>query len=137
VLFFGRLPQWYPLRRQAIVAGIAAILALGAPVSGVARPRAAQAVIAQEQLPAEARDVLDRIHTGGPFVSERDGVVFGNRERHLPAYPRGYYREYTVRTPGVPDRGPRRIVCGGRTPRMPDACYYTPDHYNRFLRISP
>jgi len=137
VLFFGRLPQWYPLRRRAIEAGIAAVLALGAPPWGAAQPTVAEAVIAQEQLPAEARDVLDRIHTGGPFAYERDGAVFGNRERHLPPFPRGYYREYTVTLPGAPDRGPRRIVCGGRTPRMPDTCYYTPDHYNRFLRISP
>jgi ribonuclease T1 len=137
VLFFGRLPQWCPLRRQVIGAGIAAVLALGSPLPGVAKQQAERSVIAQEQLPAEARDVLDRIHTGGPFAYERDGTEFGNRERHLPPYPRGYYREYTVMTPGVPDRGPRRIVCGGHTPRMPDACYYTPDHYNRFLRISP
>jgi len=137
VLFFGRLPQWCPLRRQVIGAGIAAVLALGAPLSGVARQQAERSVIAQEQLPAEASEVLDRIHTGGPFAYQRDGAEFGNRERHLPTYPRGYYREYTVMTPGVPDRGPRRIVCGGTTPRMPDACYYTPDHYNRFLRISP
>ena len=137
MLFFGRLPQWCPLRRQVIGAGIAAVLALGAPLLGVAQQQAERSVIAQEQLPAEARDVLDRIHPGGPFAYERDGAEFGNRERHLPPYPRGYYREYTVMTLGVPDRGPRRIVCGGHTPRMPDACYYTPDHYNRFLRISP
>jgi len=137
VLFFGRLPQWCPLRRQVIGAGIAAVLTLGAPLPGSAKQQAEQAVIAQEQLPAEARDVLDRIRTGKPLAYERDGAVFGNRERHLPPYPHGYYREYTVMTPGAPDRGPRRIVCGGRTPRMPDACYYTPDHYNRFLRISP
>ena len=48
--------------------------------------------------------------------------------------PRGYYHEYTVRTPGVKSRGARRIVCGG-TARTPDACYYTDDHYQSFRRI--
>jgi len=136
VLFSGRLPQWCPLRRWAIGVGVAAVLTLGAPLPGTAKPPA-EAVVTVEQLPAEARDVLDRIQTGGPFAYERDGTVFGNRERHLPSRPRGYYREYTVVTLGAPDRGGRRIVCGGHRPRMPDACYYTPDHYNRFLRISP
>jgi len=134
-LFSGRLPQ--PLRRWAIGAGIAAALALGAPIGVQAKPQVVAEAIAVEQLPAEARDVLDRIQTGGPFAYERDGTVFGNRERLLPSQPRGYYREYTVATVGARDRGPRRIVCGGHRPRLPDACYYTPDHYNRFLRISP
>ena len=134
--FSGRLPPWRALRRRAIGAGVAAVLAFGAPLAGVAEPEVAAAV-AREQLPAEARDVLERIPSGGPFAYERDGIVFGNRERQLPARPRGYYREYTVPTPGAADRGARRIVCGGAQPRVPDACYYTPDHYNRFLRISP
>ncbi len=60
--------------------------------------------------------------------------MFGNRERQLPAKKRGYYREYTVRTPGVAHRGARRIVCGGAK-RMPDACYYTSDHYTSFREI--
>lgn len=76
------------------------------------------------------------IHQGGPFVSERDGVVFGNRERLLPIRKRGYYREYTVPTPGLTHRGVRRIVCGGK-PKAPDACYYTADHYESFRRIAP
>jgi ribonuclease T1 len=60
--------------------------------------------------------------------------VFGNRERVLPDRPRGYYREYTVRTPGERSRGARRIVCGG-PPSAPDACFYTSDHYQSFQRI--
>lgn len=69
-------------------------------------------VIAIVELPAEARDVLQAIKRGGPFAYERDGAEFGNYERILPRQPRGYYREYTVRTPGARNRGARRIVCG-------------------------
>jgi ribonuclease T1 len=85
-------------------------------------------------LPREGRAVMTQIRAGGPFRYGRDGVVFGNRERMLPAKPRGYYHEYTVPTAGARDRGPRRIVCGG-PPRTPDACYYTDDHYRTFRRI--
>ena len=78
--------------------------------------------------------MLLRIRAGGPFQFDRDGVVFGNRERSLPLRPRGYYHEYTVRTPGERTRGARRIVCGG--PRAsPEVCYYTDDHYQTFRRI--
>jgi ribonuclease T1 len=85
-------------------------------------------------LPAEAREVLARIHSGGPFRFERDGVTFGNREHSLPLRRRGYYHEYTVTTPGERTRGARRIVCGG--PRSaPEVCYYTDDHYATFRRI--
>ena len=80
------------------------------------------------------RDVHALIRKGGPFRYDRDGVVFGNREQLLPAKPRGYYHEYTVRTPGVKNRGARRIVCGGPK-TAPDACYYTDDHYRSFRRI--
>jgi ribonuclease T1 len=90
--------------------------------------------IASTSLPPEAREVILLIRKGGPFPHDRDGVVFGNRERLLPAQPRGYYREYTVRTPGARTRGARRIVCGG-TPTAPDACFYTDDHYRSFRRI--
>ena len=75
------------------------------------------------------------IYKGGPFKHDKDGVVFGNRERILPAYSRGYYREYTVRTPNERSRGARRIVCGGSKPVAPDACYYTDDHYASFRKI--
>ena len=90
--------------------------------------------VASTSLPPEAREVILLIRKGGPFPHDRDGVVFGNRERLLPAQPRGYYREYTVRTPGVQTRGARRIVCGG-APTAPEACYYTNDHYRSFRRI--
>jgi ribonuclease T1 len=82
-------------------------------------------------LPADARHTLALIHKGGPFPYDKDGSVFGNREGALPKKPRGYYREYTVRTPGSRDRGARRIVAGGSAGEF----YYTDDHYRSFRRI--
>ena len=86
-------------------------------------------------LPPQGQDVMEQIRQGGPFRYEKDGTVFGNRERLLPSQKRGYYREYTVPTPGLRHRGARRIVCGGQQPRSPDACYYTEDHYSSFRLI--
>lgn len=91
--------------------------------------------VALAQLPAEAQQTAKLIRSGGPFPYAKDGVVFGNRERVLPSRRRGYYREYTVRTPGSRDRGARRIVCGGERPVEPEACYFTADHYTSFRRI--
>jgi ribonuclease T1 len=88
------------------------------------------------QLPEQARQTEQLIRSGGPFPYAKDGTVFGNRERLLPREKRGYYREYTVKTPGSRDRGARRIVCGGEKPAAPDACYYTADHYASFRRIA-
>lgn len=86
-------------------------------------------------LPVQARETERLIRSGGPFPYQKDGTVFGNRERRLPLEPRGFYREYTVRTPGERDRGARRIVCGGVKPKEPEACYYTADHYTSFRLI--
>ena len=97
----------------------------------------AEATIAVAQLPVQGQRVLTLIYQGGPFKHDKDGTVFGNRERLLPLQARGYYREYTVRTPGVSHRGARRIVCGGKQATAPDACYYTEDHYASFRRIVP
>ncbi|MEY4978114.1 MAG: hypothetical protein RLZZ352_384 [Pseudomonadota bacterium] len=86
-------------------------------------------------LPPEGQTVMRQIQEGGPFRYDKDGTNFGNRERLLPMQTRGYYREYTVPTPGLSHRGARRIVCGGTQPRQPEACYYTEDHYSSFRRI--
>jgi ribonuclease T1 len=87
------------------------------------------------ELPREGQETFQLIHQGGPFPYEKDGTVFGNRERILPRAMRGFYLEYTVRTPGVKHRGARRIVCGGQAPRKPEACYYSQDHYASFRKI--
>ncbi|MEU6850565.1 ribonuclease domain-containing protein [Actinacidiphila alni] len=81
-------------------------------------------------LPAQARDTLALIDRGGPYPYRRDGVVFGNLEKELPAHPRGYYHEYTVPTPGSRDRGARRIVTGRN-----DELFYTDDHYQSFEAV--
>jgi len=96
---------------------------------------AAGADVSLTQVPPEARETLARIKSGGPFPYRQDGVVFGNREHMLPRRERGYYREYTVPTPGARDRGPRRIVAGGEDPRSPLECWYTDDHYKSFRHI--
>lgn len=82
------------------------------------------------ELPSEARVTLERIRAGGPFPYAQDARGFSNRERLLPPQRRGYYREYTVRTPGVRGRGARRIVAGAG-----GEFYYSADHYRSFKRI--
>ena len=95
----------------------------------VANPSGLPEVRASE-LPGEARRTLALIAQGGPYPYARDDATFGNFERILPRKPSGYYREYTVRTPGESDRGARRIVAGKAGEK-----YYTPDHYNSFKFI--
>lgn len=99
-------------------------------------PVARAAEIGLAELPPQGRETYSLIQRGGPFPYEKDGTVFGNRERQLPGKFRGYYREYTVKTPGVRHRGARRIVCGGEVRHKPDVCYYTSDHYASFRRIA-
>ena len=86
--------------------------------------------IAVAELPPEGRATLALIKQGGPFPYQRDGIVFQNREKRLPIQPRGYYREYTVKTPGLKHRGPKRIIAGSAADY-----YYTEDHYESFRRI--
>ena len=91
-------------------------------------------VIAAE-MPKEARETLSLIRKGGPFPYSKDGVVFGNREQALPKQARGYYHEYTVKTPGARNRGTRRIVCGGNPKPAASECYYSDNHYESFRKI--
>jgi ribonuclease T1 len=91
---------------------------------------AAATEVSATELPAQARETIALIRKGGPYPYERDGSVFGNYEKRLPQRERGYYREYTVRTPGAGNRGARRIVAG-----KGGELYYTGDHYETFRRI--
>lgn len=135
------------LVRWGVVVGMAVASAAFSPAS--ARDMTPELVVASGQtnthdassialaaLPREAQTTYRLILAGGPFPYEKDGVVFGNREHQLPRHPRGYYREYTVKTPGSRNRGARRIVCGGSPTNRPEACYYTGDHYANFRRIA-
>jgi ribonuclease T1 len=97
----------------------------------------AEQSVALAELPKQGRETYALILKGGPFAYDKDGTVFGNRERILPAQKRDYYREYTVKTPYARNRGAKRIVCGGSQPEQPDACYYSDDHYASFKRITP
>ena len=135
--------------RQALLQGALMLgaLMLGAPMLGAccaasaaeARPSVSAptpaAVLRLDQLDHQARQTLRRIHDGGPFPFAKDAIVFGNYEHQLPGKLRGYYREYTVPTPGSRNRGAKRIVCGGAS-RSPDVCYYTHDHYASFQYIA-
>jgi ribonuclease T1 len=99
-------------------------------VTATPRWAAGHRVVRPADLPAEARGTLGLIAEGGPYPYPRDGVVFGNLERELPARTRGYYREYTVPTPGSRDRGARRIVTGRNS-----EIFYTDDHYASFEAV--
>ncbi len=118
--------SWLAGLRRQLAAGVLALL-LAAPAAAFF-----SSDIAADRLPPEARDTLRLIDSGGPYPYPRDGIVFQNREGLLPGQPRGYYREYTVTTPGLSHRGARRIVTGGRPPTE---FYYTADHYKSFRRI--
>lgn len=118
--------------------GLATVIAASAALcpSVLARgPVTASDSVTLTELPREAQQTEKLIRAGGPFPYAKDGTAFGNRERLLPRRTRGYYREYTVPTPGSRNRGARRIVCGVAEVRQPEACYYTDDHYASFRRI--
>ncbi len=115
---------------------VAAVASTGVAIGRAPTPVSLQATIGLAELPKQGVETYTLIRQGGPFASEKDGAMFGNRERILPTQKRGYYLEYTVPTPGLSHRGARRIVCGGaRT--LPDVCYYSADHYASFRKIVP
>lgn len=136
-----------PLRPVVLVQfrrwGVAAVIAVAGvslATAACAReqtPAPSSAAVSLAELPAQAQETHRLVLKGGPFPYPKDGIAFGNRERHLPRKSRGYYHEYTVKTPGSRDRGARRIVCGGEPPAKPEVCYYTDDHYASFRRIAP
>ncbi|WP_326577798.1 ribonuclease N1 [Actinacidiphila glaucinigra] len=124
-----------PARR--FLATAAALLgALALLLTGCSLPSAGTSAVetpptvAAGTLPAEARETLRLIDAGGPFPYAKDGTVFHNFEGILPSRPSDYYREYTVPTPGAPDRGARRIVAGAG-----GEIYYTDDHYKTFRAV--
>jgi len=135
VVSSGRLQRWRPLLRWGAGVGVAGLLSISAVQAREQLP--ALPTVSVAALPAEAQSVTMTIYRGGPFDFPKDGIVFANRERLLPQQARGFYREYTVPTPGAHDRGARRIVCGGSQPTAPVACYYTANHYSSFHRITP
>ena len=112
----------------------ATALALGFVASAAAQhagmPTLDVGEVRAQDIPREARETMALIRKGGPFPYAKDGAVFGNREGVLPRAKRGYYREYTVKTPGVRTRGARRIVAGAS-----GELFYSDDHYNHFRRI--
>lgn len=121
------------------LAAVALLMLAAAPAEARAAPQpGALPEISVAELPIQARETLALIKHGGPFPYRKDGTVFQNRERRLPVRARGYYREYTVPTPGSADRGARRIVAGGGATgdvRTGGEYYYTDDHYESFRRI--
>ena len=135
------MPKWIRLAALLLLAFLAAEwwstrTPAGDPGTGAPAESTATATESATRyplyLPPEAITTLQLIERGGPFPYDRDGTTFQNRERLLPDRPRGYYREYTVETPGSPDRGARRIVTGGQPPEV---YYYTDDHYRSFRQL--
>ena len=121
------LLQWWPGHRE-VAPDIAGTAGSHVEAPALGTPTARYPAF----LPTEAVATLEAIERGGPFPYPRDGVVFQNREHRLPGRPSGYYREYTVPTPGSDDRGARRIVAGGDPPEV---YYYTDDHYRSFRNV--
>ena len=116
---------------RAVIIALACLLFVA---GGVHARDQQSADIPAAALSPQALHTLNLIQRNGPFPFDRDGIVFGNRERTLPDRPRGYYHEYTVNTPGERGRGAKRIVCGGDQSSTRE-CYYSDDHYRTFRRI--
>jgi ribonuclease T1 len=122
--------------RSSLTAVLALLIGLAFPAVAGAfeRGSSSKPSISVSELPPEGRHTLSLIRQGGPFpYPAKDGSTFSNRELRLPKQPRGFYKEYTVKTPGSRDRGARRIICGGKSQQD---CYYTGDHYATFKSIT-
>jgi ribonuclease T1 len=119
-------------RRSLKLRSLAALAVAGtlAPACAASAARVSAGTVCHSSLPPQADDTLTLIAQGGPFPYRQDGQVFQNREGVLPSEPTGYYHEYTVKTPGAPTRGARRIVTA-----QSGTDYYTADHYVTFDAI--
>lgn len=127
--------MWPSWRRLGLAAVFATSLAIGAQVQAK-ESAPGMATVSLSALPSQAQTTHSKILAGGPFPYDKDGSVFGNRERLLPIKARGFYREYTVKTPGARNRGAKRLICGGTPPSQPEVCFYTDDHYASFRRVT-
>jgi ribonuclease T1 len=130
-----RLRRLRRLRRPqialiALIAAVAIGYAVNAARDSGHHSGLRNGTVAMSTLPAQVADTVHLVQAGGPFPYRQDGEIFNNAEHRLPAEPRGYYHEYTVVTPGSPDRGPRRIIAG-----QDGEYYYTSDHYETFRRV--
>jgi ribonuclease T1 len=122
------------MKVNALRSWILFLVALLLSFTVFAKEASSIATVALADLPGEARETLMLIKQGGPFPYPKDGAVFGNYEGVLPKQKRGYYQEFTVKTPKEHNRGARRIIVGG-TPMASKEHYYTDDHYATFKRI--
>ena len=130
--------RWHAVRKLGLALCVVGALAGPQHAWPKELPASVLPTVALSELPPQAQATERLIHAGGPFPYAKDGTVFGNRERQLPHRPRGEYREYTVPPPpNSHNRGAERIVCGGKRPKEPEACFYTADHYASFRRIVP
>lgn len=120
-----------------VLASVVFLLQYGAFDSFTQQPSSTSTASPSTSLSQQEQNLhrtLVLIQQGGPYPYSRDGITFENREGRLPQKPRGFYREFTVDTPGLNHRGPRRVVTGGHPPEV---YYYTEDHYGSFRRITP
>ena len=134
------MPRFAAFLRLALLLALVGVFGFNTGAQGrESYPNDAVASVSQAELPPEAENTLRRIQHSGPFpYPHKDGGTFGNFEKRLPVQSRGYYREYTVPTPGSRDRGARRIIAGsGRSGDVATSgeYYYSADHYRSFHRI--
>jgi ribonuclease T1 len=118
------------MRRFAWIVLLCVVVQLSAPLFGAQTSSRGVGTVYLDQLPREARQTLAVIKKGGPYPYKKDGTVFGNFEHRLPSHERGYYREFTVPSPGSRDRGARRIILG-----KAGELYFTDNHYESFRLV--